>query len=268
MSTSNRGPGIEQYPSVVRPAASSGSEFADNEAKNARLASSNRDLELFASVAAHDLQEPLRKMRMFGERLGHFLGPDVDPQAHDYLQRMMSAASRMSEMLNSLLEISRVGNTSALDGTTELAGTVKDLVESFTETTELSAEIDLDHIPPVVGDPTHLRRLFENLVGNSIKYAVPDKPPKVWITARQSEDGDVIVNIADNGMGFDQKYAEQIFQPFQRLHGRSDYTGSGLGLALCSRIVERLGGSIVAQSSPGEGTTITVRLPSAEEVSS
>lgn len=228
----------------------------------AELERSNRDLGEFASVAAHDLQEPLRKIQAFGDRLDARATAALDAEGRDYLDRMRGAASRMQALIGALLTYSRVATQRELTRDLELgAAALNALGDLESRVEETGATIDLDELPTVEADPYQMQQLFQNLVGNALKFRRDGVMPSIIIQAVRTDDGDVAFEVRDNGIGFDPAYAERIFGPFQRLHGRSQYEGTGMGLAICRRIVERHGGTISVASQPGHGTTFTIRLP-------
>jgi PAS domain S-box-containing protein len=227
-----------------------------------RLERSNRDLQDFASSASHDLQEPLRKIQAFGERLNTRFGHMMDAEGKDYLARMTGAAQRMQGMINALLDYSRVTTRAqpfvSLKLDTIVHEAVSDLEARIAET---NGQVNIKPLPEIEADPLQIRLLMQNLVGNALKFHRPDLPPVVTIWAEKPSERLMVLHIQDNGIGFDAKYLDRIFQPFQRLHGRGEYEGSGMGLAICRKIVERHGGEITAQSIPGTGTTFLVTLP-------
>jgi PAS domain S-box-containing protein len=225
-----------------------------------RLERSNRELEQFAFMASHDLQEPLRKIQVFGDLLAE-RAETLNARELEYVGRMRNAAGRMREMVSGLLQLSRVNTQGTPFLTVNLsqvtAGALSDHVEQIEKT---HGVVEVAPLPTVTGDPLQLRQLMQNLIGNALKYHRLDEFPRVRIYAEQSAE-DVKIFVQDNGIGFEQENAERIFQPFQRLVGRSQFEGSGMGLAICRKIVERHGGEINVQSKPGEGTTFIVTLP-------
>ncbi len=226
------------------------------------LARSNAELEQFAYVASHDLQEPLRKIQAFGDRLVGTCSATLPPQGLDYLKRMRDAAGRMQILINDLLSLSRVATQTRppapVDLTQVVRGVLSDLGQRIQET---GADVTAGPLPVVSGDRVQLGQVLQNLVANALKFRKPDVAPRVTITATSGDDGFCTIEVADNGIGFDEKYADRIFQIFQRLHGRSEYDGTGIGLAICRKVVERHGGSISAHSTPGVGSTFFIRLP-------
>ena len=226
-----------------------------------KLQASNAELEDFAYVASHDLQEPLRKIQAFGDRLRSRYASALAPEAVDYLERMQNAASRMQTLINDLLTFSRVttkGQPFVPVDLNRVAGEVlHDLERRITET---QAEIIVGDLPVIEADPLQMRQLLQNLVSNAIKFHQPGVPPQVRVSATVNDHRAEIV-VEDNGIGFDEKYAEKIFTMFERLHGRQTYEGTGIGLAICRKIAVRHNGDIVARSAPGEGATFIVTLP-------
>ncbi|CAD5270662.1 putative two-component sensor histidine kinase [Alteromonas sp. 38] len=242
------------------------------------LARSNRELEDFAFVASHDLQEPLRKIRAFGNRLDSGYKDVMDERGQDFLARMLNAAERMSMLISDLLSFSRV-STRGKDFEQVNVGEVIDGVLGDLEIAieEKGANVVVQDIPTIRADKSQIDQLFLNLLSNALKFQTADKEPLIEITATTPSEADmkdilladeydwIKIQISDNGIGFEQSFAEKIFAPFQRLHGRSEYKGTGIGLAVCRRIVERHNGQISAKSSPGKGATFTILLPTNSE---
>jgi signal transduction histidine kinase len=244
---------------------------------NVELERSNRELQDFAFVASHDLQEPLRKIQAFGDRLRKVQGPKFDEQGRDYLDRMSGAAERMHTLINDLLSYSRVTTKAQPFEPTDL-NTVVDGVLGDLETRieESGGSVTVGNLAKIDADPLQMRQLFQNLIANALKFARSDSHPVVEVrgeifnqevpsVGRSMPEEYVRISVADNGIGFDEKYLDRIFTPFQRLHGRNEYEGTGIGLAVCRKIVERHGGSLTAKSAPGEGSTFTVILPVAQK---
>lgn len=232
---------------------------------NRELERSNSELQEFAYVASHDLQEPLRKIQTFGNRLQTRYGAALDAAGQDYLERMIKAAARMQLLITDLLAYSRVTTEaqpfSQVDLHEVMQGVLSDLELQIQQ---CAGEVLVGHLPIVEADPTQMRQLLQNLLSNGLKYHQPDRPPRVEITAEtMAQNGRAVcqLTVTDNGIGFDEKYAEQIFGIFQRLHGRHEYEGSGVGLAICKKIAERHGGTITAHSQGGQGATLVVTLP-------
>jgi two-component system sensor kinase FixL len=226
------------------------------------LERSNADLEDFASVASHDLQEPLRKILAFGGRLRQRAAGVLDGDALDDLARMQSAAERMAHLTSSLLALARVKMEGHAFETTDLAAAAADaLADLEARVQESGAVVEVGALPTLRADPVQMRLLFLNLIGNAIKFRTPGRSPKVRLLAERASDGRWRITVEDDGIGFDERYAERVFKPFQRLQGRGDFEGNGIGLTICSRIVDRHQGEIVAHSTPGEGSQFVVTLP-------
>lgn len=235
------------------------------ERMNRELKRSNSDLEHFAAVASHDLQEPLRKIQAFGERLESRYKENLPERGQDYLSRMQNAASRMSTLIQDLLAFSRVTTRAQPFRRLDLNEVIKQVV------LDLEIQIEGSHGEVIVGplrtldaDPLQMRLLFQNLISNGLKFHRPDLPPVVQVSAEEKENF-LEITVEDNGVGFDEKYLDRIFELFQRLHGRGEFEGTGIGLAIARKIVERHGGEIVARSAPQEGTTFLIRLPFTQE---
>jgi len=225
----------------------------------------NRELQDFAFIASHDLQEPLRKIRAFSDRLQQRFAAELTPEARDYLDRAGQAAARMQVLIDDLLAYSRVARGKPFVPV-DLAPLVATVLEDLEARLESSGgAVEVDALPRIDGDPTQLRQLFQNLLANALKFRSPDRPPLVRVSATPAMvDGEPgwEFRIDDNGIGFEPRYAERIFGPFQRLHGRQDYEGTGIGLAIVRRIVERHHGHVRADGRPGEGASFTVVMPS------
>ncbi|PFG33479.1 sensor histidine kinase [Sanguibacter antarcticus] len=226
------------------------------------LRRSNRDLEQFAYVASHDLQEPLRKVASFTQLLQKRYGGQLDDRADQYIEFAVDGAKRMQRLIQDLLGFSRVGRSLDEPRTIALADALDEALVNLEPALEgLGARIEVSDLPTVVGQPTLLVQLFQNLVGNAIKFRSPDRPPVVSIGAERRESGWEIW-CADNGIGVDAQYADRVFVIFQRLHPKDVYAGTGIGLALCKKIVEYHGGDIWIDTSTDEpdssvvGTTI------------
>lgn len=238
----------------------------------ARTARSNRALEEFAYVASHDLQEPLRKIMAFGDRLSNEGTDALSERGRDSLERMLAATQRMQTLINDLLAYSRIASEDWHPGPVDLNVTVRGVLSDLaSQIEEVHGQVEVGELPTVEADRTQMRRLLQNLISNGLKYHKEGQYPVVKVSGkvcagktrrtRKREAGDVCeVTIEDNGIGFDQKHAERIFVVFQRLHGRNEYAGTGVGLAICRKIVARHHGSIKASGSPG-GATFVITLP-------
>jgi PAS domain S-box-containing protein len=231
------------------------------------LARSNTELEQFASVASHDLQEPLRKILAFGDRLKRKCGETLGAEGRDYLERMQNAASRMQILIHDLLSLSRVASNRQPFTVVDLAEVVRTVVSDFEARIEqLGAQVEIGALPVITADRVQIAQLLQNLVGNGLKFHKPEERPVVKIHGElldilSGSPGLCQIVVEDNGIGFDEKYLDRIFQVFQRLHGRTEYEGTGIGLAICRKIVERHGGGLTARSSPGMGAKFIVTLP-------
>ncbi len=226
----------------------------------ANLEHRNRELQDFTHIASHDLQEPLRKIVFFGERLKRSVSGKTTPDESDYLSRMMHAASRMEELIAGLLAYSRVTTMqqpfTSVNLEEIIAETLQDLDARINET---NGKVEVLSLPIVFADPLQMRQLFQNLIGNALKYHKAGVPPEVVVSSET--DGEYCtVSVTDNGIGFDQKNGERIFGMFQRLVGKSEYGGTGVGLAICKKIVEQHGGTIRAFGEPGKGCRFVIRL--------
>ncbi|WP_229698406.1 sensor histidine kinase [Wenjunlia tyrosinilytica] len=241
-------------------------QAADLDAQTAELRRSNAELEQFAYVASHDLQEPLRKVASFCQLLEKRYGDKLDERGAQYIDFAVDGAKRMQVLINDLLTFSRVGR---LNDTSEAVplGRVLDkaIVNLAAAVEESEARIERPgELPEVLGDPTLLTMLWQNLVGNAVKFRHPDRPPVLRITAEPEESGTSWrFSVTDNGIGIGEEFAEKVFVIFQRLHGRDVYSGTGIGLALCKKIVEHHGGSIWIDTGHTEGARVRFTLPTA-----
>jgi PAS domain S-box-containing protein len=258
-----------------------------------QLEASNRELQDFAYIASHDLQEPLRKISAFGDRLVQLNRDRLDERSLDYLNRMQDAAHRMQALINDLLTLSRITTRgrpfSSVDLNSVVEGVLRDL-ETQIEST--GGRVEVGPLPTIAADPAQMQQLFQNLISNGLKFHRQEKAPLVRVFARpangttttpagtvapsQSSQNNtagakemgaaiglstVTIVVEDNGIGFESRYSDKIFQPFQRLHGRNTYEGTGMGLAITRKIVERHSGSIIAESELGAGTRFVLTLP-------
>ncbi len=221
----------------------------------------NRELEDFAHIASHDLQEPLRKIVVFGERLRDAAVNGDNTRTVDFIERMNHATGRMKDLIDGLLAYSQVANQRRPVTRVDLFAVVEEVLHDLEgRLHETNGIITCGALPTVVANPLHMRELFQNLLGNALKYHRPGVPPLVEIRVT-AEDGFYVISVSDNGMGFDPAYSEKIFKVFQRLVGKKEYKGTGIGLAICKKIVERSGGTIGASGDPGHGAVFTIRLP-------
>ncbi len=231
------------------------------EERTVELERRNRDLQDFAFIAAHDLSEPLRKIQTLGSLLEAKGADRLSEQERDYVSRMTGAASRMQEQLDALLRYTSVDRKGQEFKPAKLDDAVRDAASDLESAVrQIGACVEIGPLPTVMGDPYQLRQLFQNLIANALKYHRTGFKTIVKIYGDE-KDGKCRISVEDNGIGFDEKYMEKIFQPFQRLHGKHEYPGTGIGLAICRKIVERHGGMITARSTPGKGSTFIVTLP-------
>lgn len=239
------------------------------------LQRSNRELEEFAFVASHDLQEPLRKIRAFGDRLQQKFSVELGEAGSDYVVRMQAASERMSALIDDLLSFSRVTTKQrpfARVNLNQVMDRVLDDLDYAIE--ETNANIHIDPLPTIDADGPQMAQVFMNLMTNSLKFHPAGVRPEIRVTNEthlssplpEDEREWCRLQFADKGIGFDAHYAERVFSLFQRLHGRDEYSGTGIGLALCRKIIERHGGTITAQSAPGEGAVFTIFLPMTQTV--
>jgi signal transduction histidine kinase len=251
---------------IVEELQASTEAHAALELQAAELSRSNAELEQFAYVASHDLQEPLRKVASFCQLLQTRYRGQLDERADQYIDFAVDGAKRMQLLINDLLAFSRVGRLSGplepLDGDEALARALDNL---STALEEAGAEVVADDLPVVDGDRSLLTALFQNLIGNAVKFRRPDAAPRVAITVEDAPDEDAwLISVADNGIGIEPEYAERVFVIFQRLHAKERYAGTGIGLALCRKIVDHHGGRIWVDTSVPDGTTIRFTLPRPE----
>lgn len=238
------------------------------------LARSNAELQQFASIASHDLQEPLRKIQTFGNRLKNKYGDVLTFQGSDYLERMQHAAERMQVLIDDLLILSRVTTKAQPFVEVNLTQVTQEVLSDLEVLIQQSDGcVTLSELPTIDADPLQMRQLLQNLIGNALKFHRPEEPALVKIYSLNL-DGEsnppsgvsartqlCQIIVEDNGIGFDEKYLDRIFNVFQRLHNRSEYEGTGMGLAICRKIAERHNGSITGESTPGQGARFVITLP-------
>jgi signal transduction histidine kinase len=248
------------------------SRTAELEEANVNLLHSNRELEQFAYVASHDLQEPLRAVNSYAQLLSRKYQGNLDAKADKYLGYIMEGATRMQQLINDLLEFSRVGTRGKPLQPTDCEGVLSQVLDNLkVAILESRTRVTHDPLPTIVGDEIQLLQLFQNLISNAIKFrrvgdslaegdSVPE-PPRVHVKAVPT-DHEWVFSVEDNGIGMDAEYFERIFMIFQRLHSRAEYPGTGIGLAVCKKIVERHGGRIWVESELGVGTIFYFTIPS------
>ena len=229
-----------------------------------KLAASNRELQDFAMIASHDLQEPLRKIQMFGDKLQRKHGAQLGEEGRDYVGRMQLAAARGQSLIQGLLAFSRVTTKAQPPVPVDLSVCAREVVSDLeARIADVGGKVELGPLPTVEADPLQMRQLLQNLIGNALKFRRPGVPPIVRVTSgpHPERPGAIRLAVADNGIGFDEKYLDRIFKLFQRLHERGTYEGSGMGLAIVRKIAERHHGSVTARSTPDVGTSFLVELP-------
>ena len=249
---------------------------AQLEQYTAELKRSNEDLEQFAYVASHDLQEPLRKIRAFGDRLSSRYKKQLDDQGEDYIKRMQSASVRMQTLIEDLLAFSRLAQSKDVFQRIDMNSIMKDVQEDLDiQIKREQAVLKIGKIPFLTGEKMQMRRLFQNLINNAIKFHKPNEIPIVevfgrtikWIEVKNQlgvvlpDTPYIMITVKDNGIGFDERFNEKIFNIFQRLHGRTEYEGTGIGLAICRKIVTNHKGYVTARSKEGVGSEFIVVLP-------
>jgi len=231
------------------------------ERANLELERRNAELEEFAYVASHDLQEPLRKVVSFGDLLARGLGDSLDNQCSQYLRLMQDATRRLQSLIRDLLVMSRAGRAALRFEPAALADCVRSAMDLLSaRILETGAQIQLEPLPSLNVDSAQISQLYQNLISNAMKFRRPDTLPQIRITHEKTLQGSIL-GVADNGIGIELEYQEKIFQAFQRLHGRDKYEGSGIGLAVCRKIVQRHGGRIWVESQLGEGSHFRFLLP-------
>ena len=239
------------------------------------LAASNAELQQFAYVASHDLQAPLRKIESFGQLLAADYSPALDEGGKAYLQRIQNSTRQMRELIQALLDLARVTTQSQPFKAVNLTEVLHEVIGDLTpQIQQLGAEVSVGSLPTLEADPIQMRQLFQNLIGNALKFHNPGESPMVSVSSKEYQGGEAIkslngkadeeryqIAIADNGIGFDETHQDRIFKIFQRLHTREEYEGAGIGLAICAKIVKRHHGEITASSQPDGGATFAVTLP-------
>lgn len=226
------------------------------------LQRSNDDLEQFAYVASHDLQEPLRMVATYTELLAERYQGKLDQRADKYIGYAVDGAKRMQQLVKELLAYSRVSSQAKSPAVVNTEALVRDILGGLkVAIDESGAEIVCDQLPEVRADPAQLGQVFQNLIGNALKFRA-ERSPQIRIGSEKSN-GKCVFRVEDNGIGLDKQYSERVFQMFQRLHERGRYEGSGIGLAIAKKIVERHGGCIWFESEPGKGATFFFTMPNA-----
>lgn len=237
------------------------SDETQNKQLRDSLTESNAALEQFAYVASHDLQEPIRTMSSYAQILVRRYGPQLDAEAQGLLNHINKGAQRMSALVQDLLTYARTQtelDRPSSDSLDQVLETAMSLLKAAID--ESNAVVTHDPLPEIQADQGQMVRLFQNLLGNAMKYRKPDVAPRIHVSAKQ-QNSEWVILVEDNGIGFEPEYARQIFAPFKRLHSKDQYEGTGVGLAICRRIVENHNGRIWAESSVGQGSTFFFTLP-------
>jgi PAS domain S-box-containing protein len=253
--------GRRMYSAVVRDVTERKRYEAELRARGAALERSNAELEQFAYVASHDLQEPLRMVASYTQLLQRRYQGRLDAQADKYIAFAVDGAQRMQTLINDLLALSRVGTQGRPFAPTDAGAAARRALKWLGPALEESGgAVEVGPLPTVPADAGQLEQVFQNLLANALKFRRPAVPPRVEVTAVREGDAWRFA-VRDNGIGFEPQYAEQIFVVFQRLHTRAEYAGTGVGLAICKKVVERHGGRVWAESVPDAGTTVYFTLP-------
>lgn len=265
---------LQQLADQVSIAVAQAQLLEEETRRRQQLARSNAELQQFASVASHDLQEPLRKIQAFGNRLKEKCGDALTEQGRDYIERMQNAAGRMQTLIDDLLTLSRITTRAQPFVEVNLDKVTREVLSDLeVRIHQTNGHVEVGKLPTIDAEPVQMRQLLQNLISNALKFGQDEEPPSVKIYSRlimsQQRQPDEEASVAefyqiiveDNGIGFDEKYLDRIFNVFQRLHTRSEYEGTGMGLAICRKIAERHGGSITAESTLGRGTKFIVTLP-------
>ena len=233
-------------------------EITQRKKAEEELSRSNRKLDQFATVVCHELQEPVRKILIFGD----MLKAQSSTEERQYAQKMEEAAKRMQRLIESVLALSRVATNAKPMTLVDLNAVLREVASDFTtRVAQVGGAIEVDFLPTIRAESLQMRQLFENLVSNAYKFHRKEEPLRIRVSCAAPRQGFVQIAVEDNGIGFEEQYRGRIFKPFQRLHRRADYEGSGMGLAICRRIVVRHGGEITATSEVGKGSAFVVSLP-------
>jgi PAS domain S-box-containing protein len=234
--------------------------------RSADLAASNAELQQFASVASHDLREPLRMVSFYTQLLAKRYQGKLDADADEFIGYALEGATRMGDLIQNLLDYSRISAFKREDAPTDCEAVFRKSIENLRiALSESNATVEHDPLPVVIGDVSQLGQLFQNLIGNAVKYRSLDRPPKIHVSARE-ESAEWIFSVGDNGIGIESQYFETIFGIFQQLHSREEYGGTGVGLAICRRIVERHRGRIWVESEPDKGATFCFTIPKNRQI--
>lgn len=255
----NKGTPIRRVGTIVDINARKLAEVAEEE-RTQQLAAKNKELEEFTYVASHDLQEPVRTISSFVNLFRETYADKLDDEAKQYLDFMDGASKRSQQLIVDLLDYSRLGKNRETDQVNLNQVLENVLVDLTVRIKESEATVTLGKLPTVEGQATELRLLFQNLISNAIKFRKEDVLPEVHVSAKTTDD-EHIFSVSDNGIGIDSKYADRVFVIFKRLHGKSAFEGTGIGLAHCKKVVELHGGRIWFDSEPGNGSTFHFTIP-------
>lgn len=232
------------------------------EERNKNLKTTNEELERFLYTASHDLQEPLRKSIIYGDRLKIEYSGKLGDDGENFIDRIQKASFRMKDLIEDLLGYSRLSYTASTLEPVNLGEAIKDVIDDLeVQVQSAGADIKWSELPIIEADKILIRQVFQNIISNALKYSNPDVSPQIKINSCPIENNFFEVSFEDNGIGFDEKYKEQMFQPLKRLHSNSNISGSGMGLFICKKIIDRHNGSITVKSKPGEGSTFIITLP-------
>lgn len=238
--------------------------------KTAELAyarAEREQLELFAHLASHDLQEPLQKIIGFGDLLEERSARELGPKGLEFLNHMRDGALRMAYLMDALSQFARHGLNGRKFETVDLGKVAREVLEDLElRLKKTGGHVEVGPLPVLEADPLQMRELFQNLVSNALKFHKPHKPPFVRVSGGTSPEGNAVIAVEDDGIGFDPAYVDIIFRPFERLCRHDEFEGTGIGLAICHKIVLRHKGTITAKTAPGKGTLFTVTLPLTQEV--
>ena len=252
---------FELLPSVLNRAIRETNLLKEKRELTYELRRSNEDLQNFAYIASHDLQEPLRKIVSFSDRL-QALAPDMKDKGREYLEKIIKSANRMQSLVETLLKYSKVGVKELAYQWVDLKAIVDEvLVDLEIKLAETKGVVKVEQLPSLEADPIQMRQLFQNLISNALKFHKKGEPPSVHLISSDDGKENWEIRVRDNGIGVDSKNSGKIFHPFVRLHGVSNYEGFGIGLATCKKIVNQHKGEITFESNPGEGTTFIITLP-------
>ncbi len=237
-------------------------EAEDNLIKKTKeLERSNDDLQRFASVSSHDLKEPLRKIQTFADLLADTYKDSANEETKSYTNRILISCARMERAIDDLLLYSKVDAKKETFVKVDLKKLIKEIIDDYEVTIkQKDAKIVVEDLPEIFAAPSEMRQLFQNLISNALKFNKPNIPSIIRISSKLEENKNKI-SIKDNGIGFDEKYTAKIFEVFQRLHSKDQYEGSGIGLSICKKIVEKHQGKITVESKPNEGATFSISLP-------